>query len=482
MTTMEQAKTRPTHSKSKSKDKDKERKSRSAPKAQSGSERLKTVVRRLPPNLPEEVFWQSVQEWVSDETVSWREFYQGKFRKKLNKENIPSRAYIAFKDEETLATFSREYDGHLFRDKAGNESIAIVEFAPFQKIPSAKGKADNRMGTIEKDEDFISFVESLKEPQTKPFDAETLETLVADIQPMSHPTTTPLLEALKAEKSAQKDKEAILRNHAHYKDMNPTALNPSSKRDDSKKKAAPSNNPPAKTNEPSAGKKAAKKAAAAAKAAAAPGPPASQAKETPPQPTVAAPSKPKAAPPTPRSQRTRDRGGSKGAASANNDTAKVRPPATQSNTPSQPPATDPPSQPEQAGAAPPAPAPAPRRARPVIGLASRQFEAALSGAMGGKSRKEKEKEKEGSSQPPGAAAAKTSPKSRTKQVPSTAPPAAPPTILQREGQGSQNPAGVITRPVTDDAAPATREDGPAAAGRGHRGRGRGRAGRGGRGG
>lgn len=38
---------------------------------------------------------------------------------RLNKENIPSRAYIAFKDEEQLALFSKGYDGHVFRDKAG---------------------------------------------------------------------------------------------------------------------------------------------------------------------------------------------------------------------------------------------------------------------------------------------------------------------------------------------------------------------------
>lgn len=44
--------------------------------------RLKTVVRRLPPNLPEPVFWQSVQPWVTDETASWKIFYQGKLRKK----------------------------------------------------------------------------------------------------------------------------------------------------------------------------------------------------------------------------------------------------------------------------------------------------------------------------------------------------------------------------------------------------------------
>lgn len=48
----------------------------------SQNERLKIVVRRLPPNLPEEIFWQSVSEWVSDETVSWKSFHAGKVRKR----------------------------------------------------------------------------------------------------------------------------------------------------------------------------------------------------------------------------------------------------------------------------------------------------------------------------------------------------------------------------------------------------------------
>lgn len=95
---------------------------------------------------------------------------------RLNKENVPSRAYIAFKNEGALATFSREYDGHVFRDKAGpaflplqlgcshvhpigitftmvcagNESQAIVEFAPFQKVPAEKRKPDARNNTIDK--------------------------------------------------------------------------------------------------------------------------------------------------------------------------------------------------------------------------------------------------------------------------------------------------------------------------------------------
>jgi hypothetical protein len=39
--------------------------------------------------------------------------------------------------------------------------MAVVEFAPYQKIPTEKKKVDARMGTIEKDEDYLSFLESL---------------------------------------------------------------------------------------------------------------------------------------------------------------------------------------------------------------------------------------------------------------------------------------------------------------------------------
>ncbi|EJD05305.1 uncharacterized protein FOMMEDRAFT_165771 [Fomitiporia mediterranea MF3/22] len=233
-------------------------KSRSEKKAQttqpSRVDRLKAVVRRLPPNLPEDVFWQSVQPWVTDESVSWRTFYSGKVRKKYNKENTPSRAYIAFKTAEQLATFSQAYDGHIFRDKSGmtpnlsyhysyrqvkgNESVAIVEFAPSQKVPSEKRKLDPRMGTIDQgnsrplntsliytqndiwsiDEDFISFFTALNTPASKTTETDAIEALVAASQPPPQPKSTPLLDALRAEKQAQRDRETILKAHAHYRD------------------------------------------------------------------------------------------------------------------------------------------------------------------------------------------------------------------------------------------------------------------------
>ena len=60
----------------------KEKKEKEKSQQKNGIERFKIVVRRLPPNLPEEIFWQSVQKWVSDETVTWKEYYQGKSRKR----------------------------------------------------------------------------------------------------------------------------------------------------------------------------------------------------------------------------------------------------------------------------------------------------------------------------------------------------------------------------------------------------------------
>ena len=119
------------------KEKDKERdKERKVSQQEPNNERLKTVVRRLPPNLPEGIFWQSVQSWVTEDTAVWKTYYPGKVRKRYalwnlsldinyhimfsaNKENIPSRAYVAFKTKEQLELFSREYDGHVFRDKTG---------------------------------------------------------------------------------------------------------------------------------------------------------------------------------------------------------------------------------------------------------------------------------------------------------------------------------------------------------------------------
>ncbi|KAF8311294.1 hypothetical protein DL93DRAFT_2169168 [Clavulina sp. PMI_390] len=168
----------------------------------------KVIVRRLPPNLPEPIFWKSVSLWVTSDTVTWKSYHPGKLKSRPEKPNVTSRAYIAFKSPEQVVRFSKEYDGHLFRDKQGNESYAVVEFAPFQKVPADRKKQDARVGTINQDEDFKSFVESLSQAETVVPEAAA---------PKIDPKSTPLLEALKAEKAAAKDAAQILSYHGHYK-------------------------------------------------------------------------------------------------------------------------------------------------------------------------------------------------------------------------------------------------------------------------
>jgi regulator of nonsense transcripts 3 len=178
--------------------------------------KLKIVVRRLPANIPEEVFWSSTAQWVNDETAGWKVFRKGKVAKACvvvvspppltqpaptlwlwpsdagcrgcyrDKEPTHSRAYILFKSQAALLDFHRSYDGHLLRDKAGaspcegaahasrsyrcglrtqllthpqlplrmrshigNESVAVVEYAVYQKVPVARPKADPKAGSID---------------------------------------------------------------------------------------------------------------------------------------------------------------------------------------------------------------------------------------------------------------------------------------------------------------------------------------------
>ncbi|EJD51954.1 hypothetical protein AURDEDRAFT_181525 [Auricularia subglabra TFB-10046 SS5] len=176
-------------------------------------DRLKVVVRRLPPNLPEDVFWDSVKPWANDDTVQWRSFVAGKISKRTIKENVPSRAYITFKTHESVAIFSREYDGHIFRDKSGRETAAVVEFAPYQKIPPTEVKPDKYKDTLLRDAHYTHWLDELENVK-KLSEQDTLEAYKNGANEQeSKPKTTPLLEALKAEKERAKE-AALARRHA----------------------------------------------------------------------------------------------------------------------------------------------------------------------------------------------------------------------------------------------------------------------------
>ncbi|GAA5877421.1 hypothetical protein JCM16303_003326 [Sporobolomyces ruberrimus] len=180
------------------------------PKASQSNQRLKAVVRRLPPDLPPAVFWKTVEPWIHREntadkqdtteskenTVAWSDYKQGVVRKSgKDKDSVHSRAYITFRTPEALVAFHRGYDGWSFKDKTGNISQAVVEFAPYQRMPTAPSKPDPRQGTIDQDPDFLAFQTALTAPPD-PADTPAEPVTVQD------PRSTPLLEHLRAQKAA----------------------------------------------------------------------------------------------------------------------------------------------------------------------------------------------------------------------------------------------------------------------------------------
>ncbi|KDN45771.1 hypothetical protein K437DRAFT_216574, partial [Tilletiaria anomala UBC 951] len=87
-----------------------------------------------------------------------------------SKADIASRAYIRFTALESLLAFHQAFQGHVFRDAKGQEFVAMVEFAPHQKVPpvtaaGASGKRqkeDARIGTIDEDPDYLAFFADLQ--------------------------------------------------------------------------------------------------------------------------------------------------------------------------------------------------------------------------------------------------------------------------------------------------------------------------------
>lgn len=230
----------------------------------------KVVIRRLPPNLPAHVFWKAVSPWIRDSadcqaltttaqtssapaqpgaetseahtsdsrsaatssastsptpTVDYKQFVAGKLKTDTNKQNKHARAYVRFLDAQMLVQFYKAFDGHIFRDSRGNESIAIVEFAPYQKVvvstprtgtrggPRA-AKPDAQQGTIDKDADYQCFLERLSkaDDQVQRSEGELLASLL-DSKGKEKETearrlagkVTPLLLHLREQKMAQSD-------------------------------------------------------------------------------------------------------------------------------------------------------------------------------------------------------------------------------------------------------------------------------------
>ncbi|KAI8892020.1 Smg-4/UPF3 family-domain-containing protein, partial [Globomyces pollinis-pini] len=91
----------------------------------------KVVVRRLPYQLPQDIFENTIQKWSLD--ITWLNYIKRKPAKTQAKDNIFSRAYLGFSNADTLLDFCKSFDGHTFIDSRGMY-ITILLGYPFLVI------------------------------------------------------------------------------------------------------------------------------------------------------------------------------------------------------------------------------------------------------------------------------------------------------------------------------------------------------------
>ncbi|GIY64769.1 regulator of nonsense transcripts 3A [Caerostris darwini] len=193
----------------------------------------KVVIRRLPPTMTEDQFLDQISP-VPDHDY----MYFAKADMRLGPHAF-SRAVINFLIPEDIFLFKDKFDGYVFVDNkgkysvnnskqlklvvhfificvnynfTGNEYPAVVEFAPFQKIPKKRNpkKRDAKCGTIENDPDYLKFLESLKNPDevalpTAEVYLEEIESREKELKANNGvpKVSTPLIEYLTALKKEQ---------------------------------------------------------------------------------------------------------------------------------------------------------------------------------------------------------------------------------------------------------------------------------------
>lgn len=158
----------------------------------------KVVIRRLPPTMTQDQFLEQVSPLPEHDYLYFvkADMSMGQF--------AFSRAYINFIEQQDIFMFREKFDNYVFVDSKGTEYPAVVEFAPFQRLPKKRvgKKKDLNCGTIESDPYYISFLESLKNQEAESNVAQP-KTEYSYQPPDNTPkkvTTTPLLEYLKQRK------------------------------------------------------------------------------------------------------------------------------------------------------------------------------------------------------------------------------------------------------------------------------------------
>jgi len=174
----------------------------------------KVVIRRLPPTMTEAEFLDAISPIPDHDYIR---FVKADF---TWDQDAFCRAYINFIETEDIYIFQERFDGYVFVDNKGAEFIAVVEFAPSQKVGIRREgkKKDPKVNTIEQDPDYLKFLEALEKgsdvaPPSVEQNLEEIEVKEREAKAGRGPDkqTTPLLQFLKEKKEEKLKKREELK-------------------------------------------------------------------------------------------------------------------------------------------------------------------------------------------------------------------------------------------------------------------------------
>ncbi|KAH8597963.1 Smg-4/UPF3 family-domain-containing protein [Bisporella sp. PMI_857] len=174
------------------------------------SQKLKVIVRRLPPGLTQNEFTAIIgEDWrLGQGKVDWFQYKPGKDSKDLSKPSKPSRAYFHITSQENLISLAEKVAQSTFEDAENtftNPCLVgppVVEHALYARIPGLRHRVDQRAGTIDQDPDYQSFLEEMTNPAT-PKEVIGEAVLGAGALKPEKVTSTPLIEFIRDKKTAK---------------------------------------------------------------------------------------------------------------------------------------------------------------------------------------------------------------------------------------------------------------------------------------
>ncbi|RLN90375.1 hypothetical protein BBJ28_00015713 [Nothophytophthora sp. Chile5] len=177
----------------------------------------KLVVRNLPPSATEEDALRLLAPLGVDGASVWR-FVAGRVRGN-QRAPVPARLYLDLKKEPERARkliaalhgqsfWGDEDKGGRLQDNGGlseDASPLVVEFAPFQKIPREKQRKDAKVGTIDRDPEYLAFLEELQKPRDQKLPSAEAVADMAEGETIEKPVAT-LVKYLNERKVHSRDK------------------------------------------------------------------------------------------------------------------------------------------------------------------------------------------------------------------------------------------------------------------------------------